>query len=212
MAKPITLAQFLYCHQPVQRTFKPSLLLVRALTVRCKAQYPTAPKQFISRHLYLQLCWQAIYAYCYWFACKQSTADPINMPLAVNGAYCRGFNLNNDVLVSKAEQTKAFTHFISQVGEWVNTDYALGKKEQARLLLDSLSSAIERAHSLALATTLHINNCHRQLHTLICEHFSLDAPFTENPQRLACCRYYLACYSKCQTCPKKDINTNEPTS
>ena len=83
------------------------------------------------------------------------------------------------MLVSKTEQTKAFTHFISQVGEWINTDYALDKKEQARLLLDSLSSAIDRAHSLALATTLHINNYHRQLHTVICEHFKLDAPFTE---------------------------------
>ena len=212
MAKSVTLAHFLFCETQVQHTCKPSLELLRTLVARCKVHYLNAPKQFISRHLYLQLCWQTIYAYCYWFTTGQSTINPLHLRLNLHGAYCRGFTLINAPLTSKAQQYKALTHYFTQVGEWVNTDYALGHKEQGRLLLDLLSAAFERAHHLALANTTHINHCHTQLHTLICQQFFLNEVLSDSTMRLTCCRYYLAGYNKCQNCPKKDSKKNEPTS
>jgi len=212
MAKPNTLSRFLFCpNEPVDAAH-PSLDLVLKLAVHCKAHYPHAPTQFISRHLYLQLCWQAIHAYCYWLTCKRNAHHPMQLQLKMSGAYSRGFTLTGAPLLSQAEQNNALIEFVSSVGKWINTKYALGKKEQGRLLIDTLNNAFERAHNLNLASAEHITHCHQQLHNLISNHFNLNTPFKLTPKRLTCCRYYLAGYNKCQTCPKKDIKTNEPTS
>ncbi|MCQ8820372.1 hypothetical protein NQT65_09160 [Pseudoalteromonas agarivorans] len=212
MAKPVTLAHFLFCPNEPATAAHPSLHLMRTLAIHCKAHYPHAPGQFISRHLYLQLCWQTIYAYCYWHTSKQNAHNPTQLQLKINGAYSRGFNLSGAPILSKAEQNTALIEFISCVGKWINTDYALGEKEQGRLLIVTLNSAFERAHSLHLASADHTTHCHQQLHNLISNHFNLHTPFKLTPKRLTCCRYFLAGYNKCQTCPKKDIKTNEHTS
>lgn len=212
MAKPITLAHFLFCPNEPTAAAHPSLDLVRKLAIHCKAHYPHAPTQFISRHLYLQLCWQTMYAYCYWYTCKHNARSPMHLQLKINGAYSRGFNLTGAPILSKSEQNNALIEFINCVGKWINSEYALSKKEQGRLLLDTLNSAFTRAHSLTLANAEHITYCHKQLYALISNHFNLNTPFNLTAERLTCCRYYLAGYNKCQTCPKKDIKTNEHTS
>lgn len=212
MAKPNTLSHFLFCPNEPVAAAHPSLNLVYVLASHCKALYPNAPTQFISRHLYLQLCWQAIYAYCYWYTCKHNAHHPMQLQLKMSGAYSRGFTLTGAPLLSKAGQSNALIEFVSCVGKWINIKYALGTKEQGRLLIDTLNSAFERAHSLNLASAEHIIHCHQQLHNLISNHFNLHTPFKLTPKRLTCCRYYLAGYNKCQTCPKKDIKTNEHTS
>ncbi|KPZ58319.1 hypothetical protein [Pseudoalteromonas sp. P1-25] len=212
MAKPITLAHFLFSpNEPVAAAY-PSLDLVRKLAVFCKAHYPHAPTQFISRHLYLQLCWQTMYAYCYWYTCKHNAHNPMHLQLNISGAYSRGFNLTGAPILSKTDQNNVLIEFINCVGKWINTDYALSNKEQGRLLLDTLNSAFARAHSLNLASAEQITHCHKQLHALLSNHFNLHTPFKLTPKRLTCCRYYLAGYNKCQTCPKKDIKSNEHTS
>ena len=211
MAKPHTLSHFLFCPNEPVAAAHPSLNLVRKLAIHCKAHYPHGPTQFISRHLYLQLCWQAIYAYCYWLTCKHNAHNPMQLQLKISGAYSRGFSLTGAPLLSRTEQNNALIEFINCVGKWINKDYVLGQKEQGRLLIDTLNSAFERAHSLNLANADHTTHCHQQLHNIISNHFNLKTPFKLTAERLTCCRYYLAGYKKCQTCPKKDIKTNEHT-
>ncbi|WP_405597079.1 MULTISPECIES: hypothetical protein [unclassified Pseudoalteromonas] len=212
MAKHGTLAHFLFSSNEPENGLVPSLTLVRLLAQRCKEHYPSAPDQFVSRHLFLQLCWQSIYAYTYWLTKKQSPVMPTHTLVHLHGAYCRGLSFSHASTANKKMQFAALIRFFTQVGQWINTDLALSQKEQGRLLLDTLNNAIQRANSLAIAHTTHITYCHKQLHSLICQGFDLTILFEPLPLRLTCCRYYLAGYDKCQTCPKKDSRNNEPTS
>ncbi|XQF91596.1 hypothetical protein ACOBV8_18505 (plasmid) [Pseudoalteromonas espejiana] len=104
MAKPHTLSHFLFCPNEPVAAAHPSLDLVRKLAVHCKAHYPHAPTQFISRHLYLQFCWQAIYAIVIGIRANTTRANPIHLQLKMSGAYSRGFTLAGAPLLSKAEQ------------------------------------------------------------------------------------------------------------
>ncbi|MEI8618620.1 heparan-alpha-glucosaminide N-acetyltransferase domain-containing protein [Pseudoalteromonas sp. B193] len=89
-----------------------------------------------------------------------------------------------------------------------------GEKEQGRLLIDTLNSAFERAHSLNLASADHTTHCHQQLHNLISNHFNLNTPFKLTADRLTCCRYYLAGYKNAKPALKrilKPMNTRLKT-